>query len=70
MYSSLAPLADSARDALVDASDGTPQARGREAWQRAAPPPPPASGAPRVLRVVVAVVAVVWAGSLLARRKV
>ena len=65
-----APLADSARDALVDASDGTPQARGREAWQRAAPPPPPASGAPRVLRVVVAVVAVVWAGSLLARRKV
>ena len=62
-----APLADSARDALVDASDGTPQARGREAWQRAAPPPPPASGAPRVLRVVVAVV---WAGSLLARRKV
>ena len=65
-----APLADSARDALVDASDGTPQARGREAWQRAAPPPPPASGAPRVLRVVVAVVAVVWAGSLLARRQV
>ena len=62
-------LLDSARDALVDASDGTPQARGREAWQRAAPPPP-ASGAPRVLRVVVAVVAVVWAGSLLARRKV
>ncbi len=32
-----APLADSARDALVDAATGAPRARGAEAWQKGAP---------------------------------
>jgi diphosphomevalonate decarboxylase len=60
-----APLADSARDALVDAATGAPRARGAEAWQKGAP----AAASPPLLRVAAAVAALFVGAALSARRK-